>query len=110
MANSRRKGKEGELEFSKVCREEGFNVHRGVQYHGGPDSPDVTGLPKIHPEVKRVEKLNIDKAMEQARDEAGKGEIPVVFHRKNRKPWLVTMDVHDWFKLYRKWLKEEGDE
>ena len=42
-------------------------------------------------EVKRVEKLNIDTAYEQAVSNAGK-YIPLVVHRKNGKKWLVTFD------------------
>lgn len=102
--NSRAKGKAGELELAKILREKyGRDTRRGVQYHGGPDSPDVVGLPGIHIEVKRVETLNIDKAMQQAikdsvRDESG--AIPAVFHRKNREQWKVTLLLDDFMKLY----------
>ena len=59
----------------------------------------------IHIEVKRVEHLNIDDALDQARRDAGKttGNLPTVFHRKNNTGWKVTMDAADWFKLYREW-------
>lgn len=107
MTNSRTKGKNGELEFSNLLKEDGFDARRGVQYHGGPDSPDVIGLPGIHVEVKRVERLNIHSAMDQSRNESGDDEMPIVAHRKNRTPWLVTMDYKDWIKMYRSWIKEE---
>ena len=45
MTNSRRKGKEGELEVARILRDHGYDSRRGVQYSGSPDSPDVTGLP-----------------------------------------------------------------
>ena len=66
--------------------------------------PDLTGLPGIHIEVKRVEKLNVVEAMEQSiRDsERMKDGIPALFHRRNRKPWLVTMRLEDWIPLYEK--------
>lgn len=78
------------------------------QFAGGVDSPDVSGLPGIHIECKRVEALNIHKAyFEQAvRDAAGK-KMPAVFHRRNREPWLVTMSLDDWMELYKAWLKRE---
>ena len=54
-------------------------------------------------EVKRVEKLNVMEAMEQSiRDsEWMQDGVPALFHRRNRKPWLVTMRLVDWLKLYR---------
>ena len=27
--------------------------------------------------------------------------MPALFHRRNRKQWLVTMRLVDWLKLYR---------
>ena len=99
---SRTKGAVGEREWASICREEGYDAHRGRQYHGGEDSPDVVGLPLIHVEVKRVEALRLDDAMAQARRDAG-AKTPIVAHRKNRQPWMVTMLAADWFKLYREW-------
>lgn len=26
---------------------------------------------------------------------------PTVFHRRNREPWLVTMQLSDWLALFR---------
>ena len=93
--NSRRKGAEGEREFSKLCREHGYECRRGQQYSGiGGD--DVVGLPGVHVEVKRVEKLNLQAAMAQSvRD--SKGKLPIVAHRRNREDWLITMRAGDWF-------------
>ena len=114
--NSKLKGGRGEREFAALCRDEGYdNVYRGQQFHGGVDSPDVKGLPGIHIEVKRVERLNIHEAMAQSiRDSEGKA-APIVAHRRNRSPWLITMLADDWFSLYREWhsgnyLKERGIE
>ena len=100
MTNSRRKGKEGELEWAKVLREHGYDARRGQQFKGGGDSPDVTGLPGIHQEVKRVERLNVHDAMDQSKRDAADAEIPIVIHRRDRKPWLVTMDAESFFELY----------
>lgn len=65
---------------------------------------DITGLPGIHIEVKRVEKLNVREAMEQSiRDsERMRDGMPALFHRGNRKPWLVTMRLKDWMRMYQK--------
>ena len=40
--------------------------------------------------------------MEQSIKDARDGEIPVVIHKKNRKPILVTMLFEDWIELYKK--------
>jgi Holliday junction resolvase len=98
---SREKGKRGELEVAAILRRWGFDGHRGQQYHGGPDSPDVVGLPGVHIEVKRVESLRLWDALEQStRDADQSGEIPVVFHRKNGKPWVVICTAEGFMKLY----------
>lgn len=99
--NSKRKGAAGEREFAKVCREHGYEARRGQQYNG-LEGEDVVGLPGVHIEVKRVERLNIEEAMAQSKADA-QGKIPIVAHRKNNCEWLITMRAEDWFKLYREW-------
>jgi len=102
--NSKFKGGRGEREFASLCRDHGYaSAQRGQQFQGGLDSPDVKGLPGVHVEVKRVERLNINEAMRQAvRDSEGK-VMPIVAHRMNHHPWLITMQAEDWFTLYREW-------
>jgi Holliday junction resolvase len=101
--NNRRKGKDGENELARKLREFGFDVHRSQQYCGKTgEAADLVGLPGVHIECKRVEQLNIDKAMEQAINDAEmaeKKEMPAVFHRKNGKPWKVTILLPDFMKL-----------
>ena len=99
--NSRDKGKRGELEAAKLLKEHGYDARRGQQFSGANGDPDVVGLPGIHIEVKRVEKLNIDEALEQAIRDKRENEIPVVMHRKNRTPWKITMLFDDWMMLYK---------
>lgn len=100
MTNSRRKGKDGELEWANVLKDHGYDAHRGQQYKGGGDSPDVTGLPGIHQEVKRTNSFSLYKAMEQSRNDADDSEMPIVVHRSDRKPWVVIMDAEDFLTLY----------
>ena len=57
----------------------------------------------IHIECKRVEKLNIDNAIEQAIRDTRDNKFPTIFHRKNRKDWLVTMRLEDWINLYNEY-------
>lgn len=97
--NSRAKGANGEREISRLIRERGYNVRRGQQF-SGLEGEDVVGLDYIHLEVKRVENLNIDKAMEQSIRDSKAGQIPTVFHRKNNKKWKVTLEFEDFMTLY----------
>lgn len=99
--NGSRKGAAGERELAAILKAEGYAAERGGVSYG--TVPDVYGLPGVHIEVKRVEKLNVSEAMEQAtRDsERFRDGIPALFHRKNRRPWLVTMRLSDWLSLYR---------
>lgn len=90
-------------------------MYRTAQTNGKMEQSlaDCEGLEGIHIEVKRVEALNIDKAMEQSiRDTSVKKEkrLPAIFHRKDRKPWKTTMLFEDWIKLYKSWLKDKDRE
>ena len=105
--NSKAKGGRGERELAAELRAHGFDAHRGQQFSGGVDSPDVYGLPGIHIECKRVERLNIDTAYEQATRDAAGQKIPAVFHRKNRRKWMVTLSLDDFMEIYKAWQKDE---
>ncbi|MBQ3429171.1 MAG: hypothetical protein IJH28_05295 [Mogibacterium sp.] len=106
--NSKRKGSAGEREAANLLRQYGYDTRRGVQYSGINGDADVVGLPGIHLEIKRVEKLNISNAVAQSIRDARENEIPVVMHRKNRELWLVTMTFLDWIKLYQAWERENA--
>ena len=106
--NSRNKGKAGEREAANILKEYGYKARRGQQYSGLQGDADVVGLPGIHIEVKRVEKLNVDNAMAQSVRDAREGEKPMVLHRKNRSKWLVTMNFDDWMELYQAWEQMNG--
>lgn len=94
---SRRKGAVGERELAaEVERLFGVEARRGCQNAGGPDSPDVKhDLEGIHIECKRVERLSLYPAMEQAVKDAGEEDIPMVCHRKNHQPWLAVVRLDD---------------
>ena len=98
--NSREKGKRGERMLAQVLREHGYEARRGLQYKGGAESPDVIGLAGIHIECKFVEHLNLSEAYAQAFRDAGNGEIPAVFHKKSREPWMVSLTLEDFLKIY----------
>lgn len=105
--NSREKGKRGELEVVRLLQKYGWKDARRTAQHCGNNpegAADVVGLPGIHIEVKRVEHLNIDDAMDQSRRDAAEtgNDTPVVFHRRAGKPWKVTMDAEDWLALFER--------
>ena len=107
--NSREKGARGERELANYLKDRGFMARRGQQFSGANGDADVEGLPGIHIECKRVEKLNIDESMEQSIRDAyaesikrGKKTTPTVWHRANGRKWKVTMLAEDFLNLYRK--------
>ena len=92
---SRQKGKRGERECaSEIGSVFACGARRGVQYQGGPDSPDVVldGVP-VHVEAKRTETLNIYKALYQATADAPSGSVPIVWHRCNRRGSVVVIET-----------------
>lgn len=99
--SSQSKGARGEFELTELLQQYGYTVQRGGSETYGT-VPDITGLPGIHVECKRTERLNVYEAMAQSIRDADRFRdgLPTVFHRRNRKPWLVTMRLDDWIKLY----------
>lgn len=97
-AKSKRKGKVGERELAgELSRLFGVACRRGVQYSGlGGD--DVVGLPGVHVECKRTERLALYAALGQAiADAEGRepSEVPIVAHRANGKPWVAIVRLDD---------------
>jgi hypothetical protein len=105
----RSKGARGEREWAEFCREH-FGLQdsrRTAQRMGAPDSNDVITWPGTHAEVKRVETLNVEKALGQAETDArgekvltkvpnGEGmPVPYVAHRRNRTDWIVSVRAAD---------------
>lgn len=99
--NSRQKGARGERELAKILKEYGYDTRRGQQYCGSNGDADVVGVPGVHIECKRVERLDIYAAMDQSKSDARAEEVPVVMHRKNGKAWLVTMELPEFMKLIK---------
>lgn len=100
--SQQRKGRGGELEICRILQARGIPAEPGQAVSYG-STPDVTGIPGIHPEVKRVERLNVPETMAQTVRDSEKFDdgAPTLFHRRNRSPWLVTMRLEDWLLLYK---------
>lgn len=113
MTNSREKGARFERDLAKRFREYGYDCRRGQQYCGANGDADVVGLPGLHIEAKHQEQMRLYDWMQQAKRDAlagGKGELPAVFHKKNRAEILVTMELPDFMQLYQFFAAEAGVE
>lgn len=113
-SKSQAKGRRGEIELADLLRCYGCNVRPGEPLNYGKE-PDLVGLPHVHCEVKRTEKMKMGEWLDQAqRDSERFGGVPAVFHRSNRRPWTVTMLLKDWMELYlaseRKISEKNGKE
>jgi len=107
MTNSIQKGKRGEREVAKLLSDHGYWAERGQQRSGSPDSPDVKhDIEGVYIEVKFTEKFSVYAALTQAEKDCGEKDIPVVFHRRRHKPWVVVMDAHQWMDLVNKVYRE----
>jgi hypothetical protein len=87
-----------------ILRSRGIAAKRGFQSRGGGKvEPDVVcELPRHHLEVKRVERLNIWKAFQQADDDCDPADdwtVPAVVFRRNRSPWMVCLRFSDYLDL-----------
>ena len=103
MINSRNKGKRGELELVGLLSEYWPECCRNIDQFKD-DKRDVLHTPGVHWQVKRVEKLNIWAALQQAEGEAAEHDVPVVAFRRNRSGWKAALDLHELVALLR--LKE----
>lgn len=102
--NSKRKGNIGEREAASFLREHGFSAaRRGCQFRGSPDSPDVTGVPGWHLEIKRTERFKLRDAVAQASGDSG-GKLWCILHRWNNGKWLAVLPAEDWLDLVRETL------
>jgi len=100
--SSQKKGRAAELELSRLLNEAGIPAKPGAALNYGTE-PDLTGIPGIHAEVKRHERIEIGAWCQQAEQDAQRfGGIPCVFFRRSREPWRVTMTLSGFIELYKK--------
>ena len=99
MTNSKRKGAVGEREWSSKLNSFGWEARRGQQYNGIEGEDVVSELP-FHWEVKRVQRLELTGAVDQAKRDT-EWKTPVVAHRKNHCEWLITMQADEFLNLLR---------
>lgn len=99
--NSREKGARGEREFinmhlrpywPKACR----NIDQF-----GDDKRDCLEVAGCHFQIKRTERLEIWKAIEQAESESAPTDLPLVAFRRNRSKWYVAIEASELVALLR---------
>jgi Holliday junction resolvase len=100
----RNKGATGERELAALLSDElGFVVKRNLgQARDGAD--DIT-VAQFRIEVKRQERLQVDKWSEQVESCSQPGEIPVLAYRRNGQPWRVCLLLKDFLPMMRDQLK-----
>ena len=97
--NSRRKHARGNREFAALCRQAGFPASCD---HGILNSGELPGLSV---EVRRTQRLHMEKVMADAVASASKDAIPLVAHRADRQPWRITLDLPGFLRLYSAYLQ-----
>lgn len=111
---ARRKGKTGELDACHTLGAMfGWRARRSAPMqagHSGYADIICDQTPSLFLEVKRVEKLNVPKALATAVAQAGR-KCPVVLHRQNRSPlgWMVTLRLEDLPRLSHAYQVAEDD-
>lgn len=106
--NSRNKGHAFERENMHMFREVGFD--KCVTSRSESKNLDDMGIDLVHTgefdvQCKRVERLNVSKVMDEMPNREGK--VPVVIHKQNRYPALVTMKREDFFMFVQR-MREMG--
>lgn len=115
--SSQRKGSEYERELATFFNEH-LNITTCVRaplsgggFIGGYTwGSDLLGLPHLHIEAKRTERLNVREALLQAEKALAKTkapEIPVVITRRSREPLdhsIVALRLKDFARLYAAYL------
>lgn len=97
---SRNKGKRGErMACEELSRLFGWRCRRTQQFSGkSGDAADIVceETPSIFYEIKRVNKLNVPRAMATAANQAGR-RVPVLLHRPDRcaAGWMLTIKLSD---------------
>ena len=97
--NSRRIGKDGELEAaSRLNRLFGTDFYRSQQHKGATDAPDL--IDDNHPEFacegkRRQFSKELHDAVEKAREDSASDASAFVVHRGPGQRWLFTADLFE---------------
>ncbi len=94
---SRTKGARGELEAAEALTRIGLECSRTAQRTGKTGMPDLECADvNLHIEVKRTERLNPYRYMDQAINDSQRTKRrPLVVMRSSHRPWLVLCRLDD---------------
>lgn len=100
---SRTKGIVAEREVVNLLKDRGLRAQRTAPLQAaGTDDADVIGVEGFALEVKRCERVEIDKWCAQAALAARPTDIPAVVWRRNNQPWRVALSFEDFLDLTRR--------
>lgn len=112
----RTKGQVGEREWADILNKKFETNYKRTPMSGGMDLKGDVGraygskpsrIDDFSWEVKRQEKLNIYKALDQAQRDS-RSLTPVVAHRRNQDQWKITMYAEDFLNILKE-LEELSD-
>jgi len=97
----RRKGAQAERELVGILRAKGLKAQRTAQLQAasGSTDADIIGVEGHHLEVKRQERVQIDKWCAQAELAAHPTDVPCVAWRRSGQKWRVAMPLDDFLDL-----------
>lgn len=109
--NSKKKGNAGEREVARYLKDCGLDKSAARNWSSGSglDKSDIHNSLDWNLEVKRVEKLNIWKALEQVEEYSRQNHAkPSVVFRRNRNPeWYIAIRLSDWVELVKREKRSE---
>ena len=95
---SRDKGKRGERAARDQCRKywnSGDKCIRAAQANGKFSCDLLGALPESHVEVKFYQRIVATDFMEQAKEDAEEGQIPIVIMKQNGGEWMCMIRMQD---------------
>ena len=100
--NSKRKGATGERELAELLRKYGYkDARRSAQYCGKNGGvADVVGVDGLHIECKRSEQVRDDAFLQQAENDARKGQVPIVMYRRNGEEWKALLRLNIFMAIW----------
>lgn len=101
---SRRKGANGEREVARIFAEHGFDARRTPNSGGLAWRGDLAGVPGYVIEVKRCERFDVPRWLEQAHAAARGGEVPILAFRRSMGGgvagrWHAALPLEDLARL-----------
>jgi hypothetical protein len=97
--NSKRKGKNGELEAAKALNAAipSLGARRSQQFSGKSEggTADLKTNSKLFIEVKRRQRGNIDKWLMEVEENCPDGWAPCVAFRRDRGDWIIALRIHN---------------